>query len=75
MRQRKVKNEAIRLAAVEYLQIKTARESRVLARFPERKNYDFTGDIFLEIGCGGHFLASGQANPNHFYFEQREEAA
>ena len=70
MRQRKVKNEAIRLAAVEYLQIKNGQE--ILGRwrdFLKEKNHDFTGGIFLEIGCGrGHFLASmGEANPNHFY--------
>lgn len=71
MRQRKVKNEAIRLAAVEYLQIKNGQGIRGCWRdFLKEKNYDFTGDIFLEIGCGrGHFLASmGEANPNHFYF-------
>ena len=70
MRQRKVKTEAIRLADVEYLQLKNGQE--ILGRwryFLKEKNLDFSGGIFLEIGCGrGHFLASmGEANPNHFY--------
>ncbi|MGI6733713.1 MAG: tRNA (guanosine(46)-N7)-methyltransferase TrmB [Anaerovoracaceae bacterium] len=70
MRQRKVKNEEARLAALEYLQIKDSRELRGRWRdFLKEKNNSFSGEICLEVGCGrGHFLAAkGEANPSVFY--------
>ncbi len=70
MRQRKVKNEEQRLAALEYLQVKNGLELR--GRWPDflkERNESFNGGIYLEAGCGrGHFLAAlGEANPDSFY--------
>lgn len=70
MRQRKVKNEAERLASLEYLQVKNSRELRGSWTFFCRdKNANFSGEIYLEAGCGrGHFLAAlGEAHPENFY--------
>ena len=70
MRQRKVKNEAERLAALEYLQVKNSGELRGRWKdFLREKNDSFLGQIYLEAGCGrGHFLAAlGEAHPNRFY--------
>lgn len=70
MRQRKVKNEELRLVALEYLQIRDGPELRGGWRdFLKVKNDRFSGEIYLEAGCGrGHFLAAlAEANPSHFY--------
>ncbi len=70
MRQRKVKNEAERLAALEHLQVKNSRDlPGSWAYFCRDKNAKFSGDIYLEAGCGrGHFLAAlGDAHPENFY--------
>ncbi|NLT47857.1 MAG: hypothetical protein GXX92_05525, partial [Clostridiales bacterium] len=60
MRQRKVKNEEQRLAALEYLQVRDSGELRGRwADFLKEKNESFAGEIYLEAGCGrGHFLAA-----------------
>lgn len=62
MRQRKVKNEAARLAALEHLQIKNSRD------LPGKwRNFD--GKLYTELGCGrGHFLnALAGQNPGDFF--------
>lgn len=60
MRQRKVKNEEQRLAAMEHMQIKNSREiCGQWSTFIKEKLDPFNGNIYLEAGCGrGHFLAA-----------------
>ncbi len=70
MRQRKVKNEAVRLEALSYLQIKNSRNLRgKWLDCVKTKNPDFEGKIYLELGCGrGHFLnAMAEARPEDFF--------
>jgi tRNA (guanine-N7-)-methyltransferase len=70
MRQRKVKNEQVRLASLEYLQVQNSSEIRSRwSEFLKEKNSAFKGDIYLEAGCGrGHFLAALAAeHPGNFY--------
>ncbi len=70
MRQRKVKNEKERLAALADLQVENGRElPGGWADFIKEKNPAFSGKIYLEAGCGrGHFLAAlGEAHPDDFY--------
>ena len=58
MRQRKVKNEEARLAALEHLQIKNSRDlPREWQKYVKSYLKEFAGDIYMELGCGrGHFL-------------------
>jgi len=70
MRQRKVKNEEQRLAALEYLQVKNGLDlPGRWTDFLKERNESFDGEVYLEAGCGrGHFLAAlGAANPNCYY--------
>ncbi|MDD2215245.1 MAG: tRNA (guanosine(46)-N7)-methyltransferase TrmB [Eubacteriales bacterium] len=70
MRQRKVKNEAERLAALEEYMIREAIELKGRWNdYLRQMNQGFKRSIFLELGCGrGHFLvAHAEQNPEDFY--------
>ncbi|MGI6752148.1 MAG: tRNA (guanosine(46)-N7)-methyltransferase TrmB [Anaerovoracaceae bacterium] len=68
MRQRKVKNEAAKLAAVEEFMVKGAMAYRGKWRSVFSCEND-AAPLFVEIGCGrGHFLAAhALANPQNLY--------
>lgn len=70
MRQRKVKNEEERIAALEEYMIRDAKDIKGhWAEFLQTKNEFFNGNLFLELGCGrGHFLvAHAENNLKNFY--------
>lgn len=70
MRQRKVKNEAERLAALtEYMITEGKTLAGRWAEYLKTRNPEFKGAIYFELGCGrGHFLAAhAKENPEAFY--------
>lgn len=70
MRQRKVKNETERLAALEDFMIKGAMEWKGRwSEYLQQINQGFKRSVYLELGCGrGHFLAAqAEQNPEDFY--------
>lgn len=67
MRQRRVKNEAAKLAALDHLQIKNSKD--LAGKWREYIGPGFSGKIYMELGCGrGHFLnVLAKENPQDFF--------